>query len=167
MRKAHKQMIPGIKQRKWPVFWLILLVLNLCFIWGNSLLPREISASFSKLVGHILGLVFGGSDLTQGQGHGTLRKVAHFLEFCSLGFLLYRCALSCFRSQWMHSLLPFALGVAVAALDETIQLMIPGRGAQLRDVGIDSGGVVTGILIAILIMRLFRKRTCPIPKRQS
>lgn len=167
MKKEPKNTIKGIKLRKRPFFWLILIVLNIAFIWGNSLLPREISSSLSKLVGRILGLLFGTDDLAQGQGQGTLRKIAHFLEFCSLGFLLYRCSQLVFQSQWLHGVLPLTIGITVAALDETIQLMIPGRGAQLRDVGIDCGGVVTGILIAVFILRLFRKRTCPIPKRQS
>ncbi len=147
------------KQRKWPVFWLILLGLNIVFIWGNSLLPREVSSAFSKLVGHILGLLFGTDGLVQGQGQGTLRKIAHFLEFCSLGFILFRCCFVC-RKKWMRSVLPVAVGMTVAALDETLQLAVPGRGAQLRDVGIDSGGVVTGVLVATLIFRLLRKNAC-------
>lgn len=153
------------KQRKWPVFWLILLGLNIAFIWGNSLLPREISSSLSKLVGRVLSfLMHSGEDLSQGQGQGTLRKVAHFMEFCSLGFILFRCCFLC-RKKWLGYFLPVAAGVTVAALDETLQLAVPGRGAQLRDVGIDSGGVITGVLVAVLIFRLLRKKTCPIPKR--
>ena len=152
------------KESKWPVFWLILLGLNIAFIWGNSLLPRDISSSLSKLVGRILSLLMPSSeDLSQGQGQGSLRKIAHFLEFCSLGFILYRCCFLC-PQKWMGFLLPVAAGVTVAALDETLQLIVPGRGAQLRDVGIDSGGVITGVLIAVLLFRLFRKKTCTIPK---
>ena len=154
-----------IKKRRWPLFWFILLGLNIAFIWGNSLLPREVSSTFSKLVGHILSILLPTTeDLIQGQGQGNLRKIAHFLEFCSLGFLLFRCSFLC-RRTWQRYFMPVLWGVTVAALDETIQLMIPGRGAQLRDVGIDSGGVVTGVLIAILVFRLFRKKTCTIPKR--
>lgn len=155
------------KESKWPVFWLILLGLNIAFIWGNSLLPRDISSSLSKLVGRILSLLMPSSeDLSQGQGQGSLRKIAHFLEFCSLGFILYRCCFLC-PQKWMGFLLPVAAGVTVAALDETLQLIVPGRGAQLRDVGIDSGGVITGVLIAVLLFRLFRKKTCTIPKRTN
>lgn len=153
-----------IKRRKWPVFWLILLGLNLAFIWGNSLMPREMSSALSKLVGRVLSALLPSSgDLSQGQGQGTLRKVAHFMEFASLGFILFRCLLYS-RKKWMRSALPVMLGVLAAALDETIQLFSPGRGAQLRDVGIDSGGVITGVLIAVFFFRLFRKKTCPLPK---
>lgn len=154
-----------IKRRKWPVFWLILLGLNLAFIWGNSLMPREMSSALSKLVGRVLSVLMPSSgDLSQGQGQGTLRKVAHFMEFASLGFILFRCLLDS-RKKWMRSALPVMLGVLTAVFDETIQLFSPGRGAQLRDVGIDSGGVITGVLIAVFFFRLFRKKTCPLPKR--
>ena len=153
------------EKRKWPVFWLILLGLNVAFIWGNSLLPRDLSSAFSKLVGYILSVLLPTTDdLIQGQGQGNLRKVAHFLEFCSLGFILFRCSFLC-RRTWQRYGLPVLWGVTVAALDETIQLMIPGRGAQLRDVGIDSGGVITGVLIAVLVFRLFQRKTCTIPKQ--
>ena len=38
-------------------------------------------------------------------------------------------------------------GVAAASIDETIQLFVPGRGPHIRDVGIDSFGVLMGIAI--------------------
>ena len=152
-------------KRKLPVFWLILLGFNLAFIWGNSLLPREISSAFSKVIGHILSMLLpSAGDLSQGQGQGTLRKIAHFMEFASLGFILFRCFLES-RKKWMRSVVPVMLGVLAAALDETLQLFSPGRGSQLRDVGIDSGGVITGVLIAAFFFRLFRKKICYLPKR--
>ncbi len=155
------------QKRKWPVFWMILLGVNIAFIWGNSLMPREVSSAFSKLVGHILSLLLPVSeDLSEGQGQGNLRKIAHFLEFCSLGFIMFRCGFFLCRKKWQQLCVPIAAGVAVAALDETIQLMIPGRGSQLRDVCIDSGGVFTGVIVAILLFRLFRKKTCTIPNRK-
>ena len=151
-------------KRKWPVFWLLLLGLNLAFIWGNSLLPREMSSALSKMVGYFLDFLPGLDDLTEGQGQGRLRKIAHFLEFASLGFILYRCSMP-FRKKWQNYAIPVAAGVLAAALDETIQLFAPGRGSQLRDVGIDSCGVIIGVLIAYFVFRLFRKRICHLPKR--
>ena len=77
------------KSKNRLVFCIILLCLNIAFIWGNSLLPREVSAAFSTFVGRIISIFFPG-DITPdaGVGHGILRKVAHFLEFCSLGVML-------------------------------------------------------------------------------
>ena len=53
--------------------------------------------------------------------------------------------------------MPLIAGVAVAALDETIQLFIPGRGPQIRDVGIDSLGVLLGIALVWLISKLKKR----------
>lgn len=141
------------------IFCITLLVINIGFIWVNSLLPREISSAFSKLVGRIISIFFPSDVVVDaGEGHGILRKVAHFLEFCSLGVLL-----SCVA--WMNRdknliciLVPLITGVAVAAVDETIQLFVPGRGPHIRDVGIDSAGVLLGVLLVWLLVYLKTNR---------
>lgn len=135
-----------------------LLVLNLLFIWVNSLLPREVSAAFSKLVGKILELfITGPVTPSEGEGHGLLRKLAHFTEFCSLGMLLSWQVRMIRTKQWEFIVLPLASGVAVACIDEIIQLFVPGRGPHIRDVGIDSLGVLLGIAIIALVALLERR----------
>ena len=139
------------KKKRFFMLCLCLAVLNIAFIWGNSLLPREVSSAFSKMVGAVLDWFLPGPVTTsQGTGQGILRKIAHFLEFCSLGFLF--CVMTCLqnRKMWMRCVLPCSMGVAVAAIDETIQIFAPERGPQLRDVGIDSLGVILGVGVAIL-----------------
>ena len=73
---------------------ITLLICNLIFIWGNSLLPGEISGAFSDWVKSILAriLSMGPDDDSSG---GLLRKVAHFTEFAALGMLL----------SWLHGML--------------------------------------------------------------
>ena len=140
------------KSKNRMIVCIILLVLNIAFIWGNSLLPREVSAAFSTFVGRIISIFFP-SDITPeaGVGHGILRKVAHFLEFCSLGVILSWLVRMLRDKTWMCIFAPLIAGVAVAAVDETIQLFIPGRGPHIRDVGIDSLGVLLGVLLAWLL----------------
>ena len=119
-----------------------LLICNLIFIWGNSLLPGEVSGAFSDWVKSILALLFD-SDPNGPAGGGLLRKFAHFTEFAALGMCL----------AWLHGMLqkgrlqPFLWGVLVAAADETIQRFVPDRGPSIRDVCIDSSGVLTGIIL--------------------
>lgn len=146
------------KSKNRMIFCITLLVLNIAFIWGNSLLPREVSAAFSTFVGRIISIFFPG-DITPdaGVGHGILRKVAHFLEFCSLGVMLSWLVRMLRDKAWECILVPLIAGVAVAALDETIQLFIPGRGPQIRDVGIDSLGVLLGIALVWLISKLKKR----------
>lgn len=120
----------------------VLIVLNLCFIWGNSLLPGEISGAFSDWVKQVLmKLLPTGEDMPS--GGGLLRKLAHFTEFTALGLLLAWQVRLLQKKRWY----PLPLGVAVACVDETIQMFVPDRGPALRDVGIDSCGVLTGIVL--------------------
>ena len=122
-----------------------LLVLNLMFIWGNSLLPGELSGAFSQWVKDLLsGLFPGGSDPQE--GHGLLRKLAHFTEFACLGALL----------TWLFFMLgrPWILALPgaflVACGDETIQRFVPDRGPSFRDVLIDTSGAVVGMILLLV-----------------
>ena len=131
-----------------------LLVCNLIFIWGNSLLPGELSGAFSDWVKSILAqlLPMGPDD---GSGGGLLRKVAHFTEFTALGMLL----------AWLHSMLqkgklqPFLWGILAASVDETIQCFVPDRGPGIKDVCIDSAGVLTGIILLWTGYHFVKKRS--------
>ena len=131
-----------------------LLICNLIFIWGNSLLPGEISGAFSDWVKSVLVRLLGGG-FQASSGRGLLRKVAHFTEFAALGILL----------AWLHGMLqkgklqPFFWGVAAASVDETIQRFVPDRGPAVKDVCIDSAGVLTGIILLWVGYNYFKKRS--------
>lgn len=130
-----------------------LLIAELCFIWGNSLMPGEISGAISDWVGSILRLLFeqGQEEVSSGF---PLRKLAHFTEFAALGMTL----------RWLFGMLQknpkFALifGVAAASVDETIQIFVPDRGPSVQDVAIDSCGVLTGMILLTLGHSYYRKR---------
>lgn len=128
-----------------------LLIGLLVFIWGNSMLPGEISQAFSDWVNSFL---FSGEG-SGGQGSGLLRKIAHFTEFAALGMLL----------GWLFGmlrkgkLLPFCAGCAAACMDETIQFFVPGRSPGLKDVAIDSCGVLAGLILLWIGHTCMKKRS--------
>ncbi len=130
----------------------VLLVLNLAFIWGNSLLPGEVSAAFSDWVKRLLTLILP-AGMQTGGGSGLLRKLAHFTEFAALGMCL----------TWRQSMLEkpgwtsLIWGTLAACVDETIQLFVPARGPGLKDVAIDTLGVCAGILLLSLGHNFIRK----------
>jgi len=133
-----------------------LLVCNLIFIWGNSLLPGEVSGAISDWVRDLLASLFASGPETSAPG-GLLRKLAHFTEFTALGMLL------CWRfgmagKSWKPA---FFWGTAAACIDETIQRFVPDRGPALRDVGIDALGVLTGIGLLLLGHTYLKKRSAP------
>jgi VanZ family protein len=133
-----------------------LIVLNLCFIWGNSLLPGEISGAISDFVRSIVRAIFAllGFPPGGGGGGGLLRKIAHFTEFACLGGLF----------TWLFAMLrrPAVLalgcGFLAACVDETIQMFVPDRGPSVFDVGIDTAGVAVGILLLLLFQHIKRNQ---------
>ncbi len=131
-----------------------LLIINLAFIWGNSLLPGELSGIISKWVGQLLQQLFGGDLVETPQGHGLLRKLAHFAEFCTLGMCL----------TWLMSMLGkrswsgLRLGFAAACTDELIQCFVPDRGPGIRDVLIDTAGVAVGMAMLLAGYAIYQKQ---------
>ena len=123
----------------------LVLIATLCFIWSNSLVGKEGSASLSRTVTAWLNGI--GIPVTE----HFVRKAAHFCEFGLLGcelMLLF----------WLRSGVHFQnlCNAAFAALlsavtDETIQIF-SGRGSQVQDVVLDFSGALTGILLVSLIM---------------
>lgn len=130
----------------------VLIILNLCFIWGNSLLPGEVSGALSDWVKNLLAWIFPVDGMEQ-SGGGLLRKFAHFTEFVALSFLLSLL----FRMQQKQVWKALALGILAACVDETIQMFVPDRGPGLLDVGIDSCGVLMGMLLMNTAYFLKRK----------
>lgn len=102
-----------------------------------------------------------------------VRKSAHFTEYAILGMLLTLTTAAWllpgqkdpvhlhagppaagFLSVGAGFILPFLIGVLYAVSDEIHQTFVPGRAGQLRDVLIDSCGVLAGICI-IRVLRCF------------
>ena len=127
------------------LFLHLLLIVTVCFIWSNSMVGKEGSASLSRTVTAWLNGI--GIPVTE----HFVRKSAHFCEFGLLGcelMLLF----------WLRSGVRFQnlCNAAFAALlsavtDETIQIF-SGRGSQVQDVVLDFSGALTGILLVSLIM---------------
>ena len=127
------------------------LVANLVFIWGNSLLPGEISGAISDWVKAVLSALMGGDGA--GSGGGLLRKIAHFTEFAALGMCL------AWRMGMLnkHPSRAVLLGFLTACVDETIQRFVPDRGPSMVDVGIDTCGVLAGMML-LLFGHYFMKK---------
>ena len=135
----------------------VLLALLLAFIWIHSMVPAEDSAEESQRVGRIIAPIL---ELLVGEGNVTdhlVRKLAHFCEYGALGILTGALLLvkkegGIFR--WSYALL---CALAVAVIDESIQLLADGRGAQVQDVLLDTAGSLTGLLAVWLIAALVRR----------
>lgn len=139
--------------------WIVLLVMILCFIWGNSLLSKEASGELSNSVAKALASVFGLESVDESgmvEGTGMLRKIAHFLEFCALGAVSFCLAGQLISSKGILALILSLEGILVAFLDETIQIFSL-RGPQIKDMWIDLSGFAVGCLLAVAVKALALK----------
>ena len=137
---------------------IALTVLNLGFIWINSLLPSDVSASLSRAVRLFLKELFqsgsaGGGTVGGGetvevvrQQTRIIRKIAHMLEFAGLGICLRWIGGMVWRKNWKAYALPVLGGFLAGCVDETIQCFVPGRAPAFLDVGIDTAGVLLGVI---------------------
>ena len=87
-----------------------------------------------------------------------VRKLAHFSEYALLGFslMLHIAQIQKKISVRLPWLWAWAVGTIYAASDEFHQGFVAGRGPSVRDVMIDSAGVIAGTILLLWI--LLRKK---------
>mgnify|MGYP003296414657 CR=1 FL=1 len=146
-----------MNDRKYLRVCTFLLICNIAFIWGNSLLPGSVSGAISGWINDLVHMLFPDSGEEPGTSHGLLRKLAHFTEFAVLGMLLVWQFGMRKVPRWAKYALPLLGGFLVACCDETIQRFVPDRGPSLIDVGIDTLGTSLGIVL-ITLVNYTRKR---------
>lgn len=96
-----------------------------------------------------------------------VRKVAHFSIYTVVGFLLMA-LFSTYKLGEMDRLsYSLIIGVIYASSDEIHQCFTPGRGPQVTDIIIDSMGVLLGILLVMLILKIYEKITIKNKKQQN
>ncbi len=117
-------------------------------IFNFSAQNAEESSSLSQGVSKILYNFLSslpGVKLELNLFHSLLRQAAHFFVFFILALLL----INAFRISDLNfirsALYTLIIAVIYAALDEYHQSFVPGRTAELKDVFVDSLGIISGI----------------------
>ena len=137
------------------VIFTIALLACIAYIFRNSLQTGAESSLRSQAVMETVNETLGRVHLGPLSEH-TIRKLAHFLEFTMEGFLLMLC-LRVYTAHFVrHMSWPLLIGMGTALMDETIQVFIPNRTSLVTDVWIDMMGVVTGLLVALIILLILR-----------
>lgn len=138
---------------------LILTILLLLFIWGNSMQNASASTEISTGVLH---QVESAAENTAPDSSFTLtdpilRKLGHFAEFGALGITL-TLSLALLRKS-RRGIYPLALylGLMTSVIDETIQYFADGRGPRVTDVVLDHAGFCVGLVLTALILHIFFK----------
>lgn len=148
---------------------LILTIVMILFIWGQSMIPKEVSYSESIAISSAISntsktleerqpierqtktvnCVF--NALQYIQNH--LRKIAHVLEYSILGALLLS-FISMYDFPFTKQVYIFCTTLfLVGFLDESIQLIpILNRSAEINDVWLDFLGSLLGGVLALVII---------------
>ena len=128
------------------------------------MIPASGSAEESRIIGEIIKPFL---EIFVGEGNVTdhlVRKLAHFTEYGVLGFAMGANVALRGREpvktpqiyRWTYGLL---LMLAIAVVDESIQIVTPGRGAMVADVLLDMCGSLAGLLAALAVCACWRKVT--------
>lgn len=137
------------------VIFTVAVLACIAFIFSNSLQVGAASSARSQSVMHYLNAILDRIGLGPVSEH-SVRKLAHFAEYCLEGLLLTLC-LRVYTARFVrHISWPLLGGLLTAVTDETIQKYVSGRSSQLTDVWIDFAGVVAGLLVALVVLLIVR-----------
>lgn len=152
------------KVRKWSNIAGILAIIWMCVIFFFSAQTKEessvVSEGFSYRMVSSTGLLFhlhiDEEQLREIAGaiERFVRKGAHMTEFAILALLLYGWLCRWQLSRLRRAAAAMILAVLYACSDEVHQLFVAGRAGRFSDVLIDSAGVVLGMTVFLLILKL-------------
>lgn len=146
MRKNKKKLL------SWTIliFWLVLIF---CLSSQPVHKSNGLSKKITKVIVKIIEKVNPSIDLNMGRTNHYIRKSAHFFSYMILSILL----MNIFKIMKVEGVekifLTLLICIIWAITDEIHQLFVPGRGGQLKDVFIDTGGSILGIFINRLFYR--------------
>ena len=142
-------------KKHWISFALVVLVI--LFIWDNSLQNDISSDGLSLTITQWLSPILYKLGITGDMWslNRIVRKLAHVFEFAVLGGCLY-VALHQFNREYA-GLKVIAIGLVIAILYECLQLTSIGRHASIRDVAIDTAGVIIGVAVVQVILSIYRR----------
>lgn len=137
----------------------IIVIAIMAFIFFQSALPADLSSEESgRAVDLIVRLFQGVAPIDRETLVFIVRKGAHFTEYMILGGFLVPAV-----KEWMavdttpvpvvrERITAWLAGTLYAVTDEIHQSFVPGRSCELRDMGIDSCGVLAGVLVVSLVI---------------
>lgn len=135
---------------------LILIILTCLIIFEFSGQNANDSKKVSGKITEKIVSIFYNVKLDKNRVESIVRKIAHYSIYTLLGIEIMS-FISTFTIKEFDRI-SFALiaGMIYAMIDEIHQAFVPGRGALITDVMLDSLGVMTGIFICLLIIKLYK-----------
>lgn len=141
------------------VIFTLCTIATILFIFSNSMQEAAVSGARSGQVTAAVNTALEKTGVSVRVTEHFVRKLGHLTEYMLLGFFLMLTLRIYTQRVLSHISWPLFFSLAVPLFDESIQLFSKGRSAEVRDVLIDFGGAVLGLLCALfllLMIRMFR-----------
>ena len=142
--------------------WIaVILCMGLIFSLSHQTVAQssELSVGITEVIVKKVEKVFPNMEFNLASFHHLVRKNAHFFIYLVLGFLVtYALGRIGVKGYRMIALSLFVC-VLYAISDELHQLFVSGRGAQVKDVFIDSAGAIVGVGLYWGICRIMKSRS--------
>lgn len=120
----------------------------------SSGISRKITTAVTKNVKKIQELDKNKQEEVLGKIEKVIRKLAHFSIYMVVGMLMMLLMSTYKIKQLDRIAISLITGIVYASSDEIHQLFIPGRSAMITDVMIDTLGVLVGILLIKIVMKM-------------
>lgn len=144
------------------VILIILLIMTFGIIFGFSSQDGEKSGGISKKITiaitnpikSIQEKPIEEKEAIIERTESVIRKIAHFSIYTLVGFLLMLLFSTYKIKEFNRLSISLIIGIIYATLDEIHQSFIPERSASIFDVILDGQGVLFGICISLLIIKI-------------
>lgn len=149
-----------LKSLSWitVILWMLLIFY---FSQQPEATSNDLSSGITKWIIEIVKIVAPQDNMSVDTIHHTIRKNAHFFIYFFLGIFVFTALKKRMMKGYRKERIALYICIAYAISDEVHQLFVSGRGAQVKDVLIDSAGAAMGILLASLITSLIKSRKRP------
>jgi len=167
--------IDNMKRTKTTILWCLVVVwmaVIFCFSNQSSVNSGAVSTAVAETVYENVDLTperfeYKNDNWLIAHYEMLLRKAAHLFIFAVLGALFCLALSSHLKKKSYVFLFSVLLGIIYAVSDEIHQHFVPGRSFLLKDILIDSIGVIIGAGVIILIMFLISKIKKRAPARSE
>lgn len=143
------------------VITITLILIWMCIVFKfssqQSTESSQLSGGITKAILNFFNVLEGKTIEQQSQIETIVRKLAHYLIY-TVGGILILSHVNLYKISANKKVIVSQLvGTLYATTDETHQLFVPGRSGEIRDVCLDSLGVITGIIITLIIQKRIKR----------
>ncbi len=133
-----------------------IVLFSVVFVFYHSNKVGAVSGEMSLRVQSMLNALLAKAGLGIELSHTAVRKLGHLAEFANLGFWSLLALRVYTKRLFAHISWPLLFCLGVAVCDEFVQLYVPGRSSEVRDVIIDFAGSLAGAAVALVLVLALR-----------